>query len=185
MKKLLHKSLAVLSFGILLSFVSFTHAQAELPQDIQQKIEAAANDESDDEAFAKAVAELAKENPDLVGDIVRAAIMASEASKGLVGLIVEAVGNALPESLSVIVDSAVVAAPDAIIEINSAGSKVASAANIVFVPAQNPLDFPGEGEVGPQPGTDGGNSILKPGLQVDSPAVIDTPVVTDPNPPTP
>lgn len=185
MKKLLHKSLAALSFGIFLSFVSFTHAQAELPQDIQQKIEAAANDESDEEGFVELVVQLAKENPDLVGDIVRAAIMASEAGKELVGLLVEAVGNALPESLSVIVDSAVVAAPDAILEINNAGSNVATSANITFVPVVNPLDFPGTGDVGPKPGSDGGNSVVEPGLQVDGPVITNPPVVTDPNPPTP
>lgn len=182
MKKLLLKSLSVISIGVLLPFVSSTHAQADLPPGVQKKIEAAANDESEEAGFAKVVAELAKENPDSVGDIVRAAIMASKANKELVGLIVQAVGDALPDSLSLIVDNAIVTAPDALVEINNAGRKVSSAAKVMFLPIRNPLDFPGKGPVGPQAGGDGGNSISKPGLQVDAPPFPQPLPFTTPNP---
>jgi hypothetical protein len=180
MKKILLKSFTIFVFGILLSFVSLNHAQAQLPQDIQQKIESAAkkidkadNEDSELEAFAQIVAALAKENPDLVGDIVSAAIKASGASNKLVGMIVEAVGTALPGSLSTIVFSASIAAPDAIAEINSAGAKVAVAANIIFIPVADLLDFGGGQDpfFGTNPGFNGG-----------FPSTPEPPVVTDPDP---
>lgn len=178
MKKLFLKLFSVFSLGMLITMASFTQAHANLPPGIKKKIESAASVESDPEDFAKVIAKLAKENPDSVGEIIRAAITASKANKESVGLIVLAVGNALPDSLSLIVDNAIVTAPDALVEINNAGRDVSSAAKIFFAPVGNPLEFPGKGPVDSQ-GRAFGDSSDKPGRDVGGRPFVQRPPVTD------
>lgn len=130
------------------------------------------------------VAKEAEANPGCVCEIVKTSIVALKAPKKTVGSIVESAATAVPGSIELIVQCATAVAPDALTEINAAAARVQGDR-----PGDtgNPLDFPGEGDVGPMAGTDGGNSILRPGLQVEHPAAVDqpldpTPVVSDPDP---
>jgi hypothetical protein len=119
-------------------------------------------------------------SPGCACEVVKAAIKGSEADSKMVAAIVETAANASPEQLNVICQSAIAAAPDAAADIQAVLVKLDPNQE-----SQSPLDFPGEGDVGPLPGTDGGNSILIPGPQFDTPPSIDPPVVTDPNPSSP
>jgi hypothetical protein len=136
-------------------------------------------------------------------EIVKAAIKASEAESKTVAAIVEAAISAAPDQMRLISQCAIAMAPDAIGDIQAvvakldanAGDSGTSSKGGAKVPASevakeewNPLDFPGDDTavVGPRQGTDGGNSILRPGPQIESPPVlnppVEPPVVTDPDP---
>lgn len=136
-------------------------------------------------------------------EIVKAAIKASEAESKMVAAIVEAAISAAPDQMRLISQCAIAMAPDAIGDIQAVVAKLdpnagdsgtsSKSAKGAKVPADevateewNPLDFPGDDTavVGPRQGTDGGNSILRPGPQIESPPVINPPVVTDPDPST-
>jgi hypothetical protein len=171
MKNSLKNLLIVATLGIVSA-----QAQSDCPKVVQQVNAAVAADKSE---VLNVVASEAEKSPDCVCEIVKAAIVASKASKSTVGAIVEAAGNAAPDRLDLIVQCATATAPDASGNINTAAAKV-QGNNPSGGPA-NPLEFPGEGGIGPAPGTDGGSSILRPGFQFDSPPIIDSPVITNPN----
>lgn len=122
-------------------------------------------------------------------EIVKAAIVASKANKNLVAQIVQAATKVAPEKVGVVSQCAVAVAPDAIAEVQIILTKFAAAggggmqvlAAPPFAPINtlttpiNPLDFPGQGSVGPTPGGPGGFPLFPPGLQ---PPVISNPEST-------
>ena len=97
-------------------------------------------------------------------EIVKAAIVASNADKDLVAEIVQAATEAAPDKIRIIGQCAVAVAPDAIAEVQTVITKFAAAggggAYVLAAPPVapvntapvNPLDFPGQGAVGPTPG---------------------------------
>lgn len=122
-------------------------------------------------------------------EVVKAAIMASDADKKLVAGIVEAAIESAPSKIRIIGQCAVAVAPDALSEVqaivtqygaaggdsghSAKGEKSAKSGKVVVVPPAppkpwNPLDFPGEGPVGPTPGGPGGFPLFPPGLQPPS-----------------
>ena len=110
-------------------------------------------------------------------EIVKAAIVASNADKDLVAEIVQAATEAAPDKIRIIGQCAVAVAPDAIAEVQTVITKFAAAggggAYVLAAPPVapvntapvNPLDFPGQGAVGPTPGGPGGFPLFPPGLQ--------------------
>lgn len=137
--------------------------------------------------------------PGCACEIVKAAIEGSQAKPETVAAIVEAAVIAAPEQIRLISQCAVAVAPDALTQVQSviakydtnrgeAGESAKSAkakAPIGEVAAMpNPLDFPGQGPVGPTPGGPGGLPlfpIFPP--TIVPPIVINPPDVTDVNPP--
>lgn len=109
-------------------------------------------------------------------EIVKAAIIASKADKDLVAKIVQAATEVAPEKVGVVGQCAVAVAPDAIAEVQIIITKFAAAsgggagvgAAPPFAPINNPtnpLNFPGQGPVGPTTGGPGGFPLFPPGLQ--------------------
>ena len=132
------------------------------------------------------------QNESCACEIVKAAIVASDADKKLVADIVSAAITSAPEKVRIIGQCAVAVAPDALAEVQAVvtkfgansgdgysskgGEKGAKDAGDSATPppvASNPLDFPGSGPEGPTPGGPGGFPLFPPGLQ--------PPVVTPPS----
>ena len=129
-------------------------------------------------------------------EVVKAAIVASDADKDLVAGIVEAAVEAAPEKVRIIGQCAVAVAPDALAEVQAVVTKFGAVSGdsgivdakggddkggkvIVAAPPvvpTNPLDFPGQGPVGPTPGGPGGFPLFPPGLQ---PPTVTPPSSTD------
>jgi hypothetical protein len=119
-------------------------------------------------------------------EIIKAAIVASSADKNLVAEIVQAATKVAPEKVGIVSQCAVAVAPDAIAEVQIILTKFAAAggggfevlAAPPFAPINtliNPLDFPGQGSVGPTPGGPGGFPLFPPGLQ---PPTVSNPELT-------
>ncbi|NWK57452.1 hypothetical protein HW115_17670 [Verrucomicrobiaceae bacterium N1E253] len=123
-------------------------------------------------------------------EIVKAAIVASDADKAMVASIVDAAATAAPSKLRIIGQCAVAVAPDALAQVNAVVTKLTAVGGdsgysakggdekggkpVVVPPvAQNPLDFPNGGTadnpVGPTPGGPGGFPLLPP---VDTPPTV-------------
>ncbi len=133
-------------------------------------------------------------------EIVKAAIEGSNASVDTVAAIVEAAATAAPEQMRLIAQCAVAVAPDALAKVQAVLAKLdpnlgesgtstksskdskAPAGEVAAMP--NPLDFPGQGPVGPTPGGPGGIPMfpLTPPVIINPP--IDPDPVSDPNPAT-
>lgn len=134
--------------------------------------------------------------PNCACEVVKSAIKSSEADGDTAAAIVEAAITAAPDQLRLISQCAIATAPDAAGKIQAVLAKLdpnsgdsglsskSSKASEVAGEDYNPLDFPGDSKsvVGPFRGTDGGNGYLRPGPQFGSPPIIDTPIVTNPNP---
>ncbi|MEO7101468.1 MAG: hypothetical protein ABI162_19110 [Luteolibacter sp.] len=131
--------------------------------------------------------------PGCACEIVKAAIEGSNANVDTVAAIVESASIAAPEQMRLVSQCAVAVAPDALIKVQavlakldpnlgesgvkSAKSAKAPAGEVAAMP--NPLDFPGQGPVGPTPGGPGGTPLLV----VFPPIIINPPeVTTDTNP---
>ncbi len=127
-------------------------------------------------------------SPSCACEVVKAAIEGSEANVKMVAMIVEAAAVAAPEQMRLVAQCAVAVAPDSLAEVQAVmakldpnlGEKGSSAkdskAPIGEVAAMpNPLDFPGQGPVGPTPGGPGGNGIIP----VIPPVIIAPPDVTN------
>lgn len=132
--------------------------------------------------------------PDCACEIVKAAIEGSKANVQTVAAIVEAAATAAPEQMRLVSQCAVAVAPDALGAVQAviakldpnlgeagAGSKSAKVATgesgeVTTMP--NPLDFPGQGPVGPTPGGPGGLPVLP----VQPPVIIAPPSISDVNP---
>ena len=142
------------------------------------------------------VSKYASEAPGCVCEVVKSAINASEADSGRVAAIVEVAVTANPDQIPLIANCAIATAPDAVGDIQAVLVRLLDPIlryNIVrkgfcavgggegsgFNTPWNPLDFPGNGnpDVGPLPGMDGGNIILRPGPQYEVAPIIQPPVV--------
>jgi hypothetical protein len=124
-------------------------------------------------------------------EIVKSAIEGSAASAETVAAIVEAAINAAPDQMRLIAQCAIAVAPDAFAKVQAVmakldpnkgesntsakGAKVGveqPAGEVAAMP--NPLDFPGQGPVGPTTGGPGGSPLLPP----QPPIIINPPEVT-------
>ena len=163
--------------------------------------------------------------PTCACEIVKAAIEGSAANSKTVAAIVQAASIAAPDQMRLVSQCAVAVAPDALTEVqavlalmdpnlgdsgSSAKGEKAAAGEVAAIP--NPLDFPGQGPVGPTPGGPGGLGMFPfnpppgssgtggivfvpapgnvtnkpPGAGGNKPPVnppVNPPVVTNPNPP--
>ena len=127
-------------------------------------------------------------NPDCACEVVKAAIQGAEADSKLVASIVETAATAAPEKMRLVSQCAVAVAPQALGDVQAVmnrldpnqgeagySSKDAKGAEDVAVkPAWNPLDFPGQGPIGPSPG----GPPMPPGLPPTVPPIITPPVGT-------
>lgn len=133
------------------------------------------------------VSKLVASNEGCSCEIVKAAIIATEADKDLVGQIVETAIAAAPKESSLISTCALAVAPDAQSEIVAVVAKLergagdgysAKGGKVVTPPPAvkaNPLDFPGLGVVGPEIGSTGGAPLLPAGLPPVNGGFVTTP----------
>jgi hypothetical protein len=91
-------------------------------------------------------------------EIVKAAIEGSSASAETVAAIVEAAVTAAPDHMRLIAQCAVAVAPDALVGVQAVLTKLGDVGEVAAMP--NPLDFPGDGPVGPRPGGPGGMPLV-------------------------
>jgi len=137
------------------------------------------------EKILELVAAQVAQNESCACEIVKAAIVTSDADKQLVASIVETAITAAPSKVRIIGQCAVAVAPDALAEVQAVVTKYGAVSGdssadakggekgdakggkeVVPPPvAQNPLDFPGYGPTGPTPGGPGGFPLFPPGLQ--------------------
>ncbi|MES2440286.1 MAG: hypothetical protein V4584_14550 [Verrucomicrobiota bacterium] len=130
-------------------------------------------------------------NPKCACEIVKVAIEGSKADSQMVAAIVEAAATAAPEQMRLVSQCAVAVAPDALAAVQAVIAKLdpnlgesgtsskdakAPAGEVASTP--NPLDFPGQGPVGPTPGGPGGLPIIPQ----FPPVIIAPPSVTDADP---
>lgn len=127
-------------------------------------------------------------NPDCACEVVKAAIQGAEADSKLVASIVETAATAAPEKMRLVSQCAVAVAPEALGDVQAVMSRLdpnlgeagysskgaKDAKDVAVKPAWNPLDFPGQGPVGPTPG----GPPMPPGLPPTVPPVITPPVGT-------
>ena len=128
-------------------------------------------------------------NQDCACEVVKAAILASEADSKVVAKIVEVAATAAPEKMRLVSQCAVAVAPDSLADVQAvmnrldpnrgdSGYSAKSAKgpkDVAVKPAWNPLDFPGQGPVGPTPG---GPPTPPPGNTPSVPPVITPPTGT-------
>lgn len=151
--------------------VSVKHAVAAKPAEVLQIVEA--------EISA---------NQDCACEVVKAAIEASKADNKTIAAIVETAATAAPDKMRLVSQCAVAVAPEALADVQAVmsrldpnkgeagySSKGGKEPVVEVKPAWNPLDFPGQGPVGPTPG---GPPMLPPGLPPTIPPVIVPPVAT-------
>jgi hypothetical protein len=132
--------------------------------------------------------------PGCACEIVKAAIEGSRAKPATVAAIVEAAATVAPEHLRLISQCAVAVAPDALAQVQAVLAKldpnrgesttktVKSAKDSKapvgeVAPLPNPLDFPGQGPVGPLFGGPGGQPLIP----IFPPIIINPPDVTNVN----
>jgi hypothetical protein len=144
--------------------------------------------------------------PSCACEIVKAAIEGSKASTEMVAAIVETASTAAPDQMRLIAQCAVAVAPDALGQVqavtakldpnrgdgySSKSSKDAKTPVGEVAGVQNPLDFPGQGPVGPLPGENpygaggsaAGGAIGGPGGPPPPPTPpVNPPDVSDVNP---
>ncbi len=112
--------------------------------------------------------------PNCSCEIVKAAIESSRANAQMVAQIVESAATSAPDQIRLISQCAVAIAPDALGEVQAVvakldpnrgeagksakSSKASDDGEVAAMP--NPLDFPGQGPVGPTPGGPGGMPML-------------------------
>jgi hypothetical protein len=154
--------------------VAVKHAVAAQPQQVLQIVE-------------KEVAA----NSDCSCEVVKSAIEASKADAKTVAAIVETAATVAPDKMRLISQCAVAVAPQALADVQAVMSRIdpskgeggysakgaKTGPEVAVKPAFNPLDFPGQGPVGPTPG---GPPILPPGLPPTVPPVIVPPVIVPP-----
>lgn len=132
--------------------------------------------------------------PGCACEIVKAAIEASKADAKTVAAIVEAASIAAPDQMRLVSQCAVAVAPDALAEVQAVvakldpnrgeageSSKSAKGAKTPIgevATSPNPLDFPGQGPVGPTPGGPGGLPLVP----LLPPVIIAPPDVSNVNP---
>ena len=141
--------------------------------------------------------------PGCACEVVKAAIEGAQAKPETVAAIVEAAVTAAPEQMRLISQCAVAVAPDALTQVQAVLAKLdpnrgestgsAKSAKDAKAPVgevaamPNPLDFPGQGPVGPIQGGPGGSPVfpIVPPVLIVPPIVVPpivVPPVTPPNP---
>ena len=146
------------------------------------------------EKVLELVAAQVAQNESCACEIVKAAIVASDADKKLVADIVSSAITAALEKVRIIGQCAVAVAPDALAQVQAVvtkfganagdgysakgysakgGAKDGAGDGVQPPVSSNPLDFPGSGPEGPTPGGPGGFPLFPPGIQ--------PPVVTPPS----
>ena len=178
-------------FGAALALVTPSHAAALDCYKVSAAVKKAVA--AQPEKVLEVVATQVAQNEACACEIVKAAIVASDADKKMVASIVMTAITEAPEKLRIIGQCAVAVAPDALAEVQAVVTKVGANAGdgysskggekgsakgakgdeVTPPVASNPLDFPGYGPVGPTPGGPGGFPLFPPGLQ--------PPVVTPPS----
>lgn len=167
-----------------------------LPADVQSRVK------QKPEMVTEIATEFVAKNQACACEIVKAAIEATEAPPETIAAIVEAAILAAPEHIRIIAQCAIAVAPDAFKEIQAVlarldpnrgesaeSSKSAKSAKggqpsggvadlTNTIDAPNPLNFPGQGPVGPIPGGPGGIPLIP----VNPPFIIAPPPVTEVNP---
>jgi hypothetical protein len=154
--------------------VSVKHAVAAKPSEVLQIVE-------------KEVSA----NADCACEVVKAAIQGAEADAKTVAGIVEVAASVAPDKMRLISQCAVAVAPEALTDVqavmsrldpnrgesgDSAKSAKSAKGDVAVKPAWNPLDFPGQGPVGPTPG---GPPMIPPGLPPTVPPIITPPTGTE------
>jgi hypothetical protein len=129
--------------------------------------------------------------PTCACEVVKAAIEGSKANTQTVAAIVESAATAAPDQMRLVSQCAVAVAPDSLAAVQAVIAKLdpnlgesgksakdskAPAGEVAAMP--NPLDFPGQGPVGPTPGGPGGMPLI-PQLP---PVIIAPPDVSNVNP---
>lgn len=131
-------------------------------------------------------------HPDCACEVVKAAIQGSEADSKTVASIVEVASSAAPDKMRLVSQCAVAVAPESLGEVQAVmnrldpnrgesgySSKDAKGAKDVEAkPEWNPLDFPGQGPVGPTSGTAPMIDVLPPGLSPTVPPIVTPPTGT-------
>ncbi|MEP4077478.1 hypothetical protein [Haloferula sp.] len=127
-------------------------------------------------------------------EIVKAAIEASKAGAAEVAAIVEIAGTVAPDQLRLVSQCAVAVAPDALVEVQAVTARLdpnkgemapaedsakSPKGPIDVKPAWNPLNFPGQGPVGPNPGGPGGIPVLPFTPPPTTPPVVNPPEGTN------
>ncbi|MFK7851176.1 MAG: hypothetical protein AB8D78_09385 [Akkermansiaceae bacterium] len=152
--------------------VAFSHAQDEAIDCDNLAASVASAITADPSEVLNVISEQMALFPGCACETVKAAINASDASNDLVGEIVYASVMAAPDQWELIGQCALAAAPDAAAEINAALIRAGKSA------LGNPLDFPGGGEEGVNPG---GGVVGPGGVPIQPNQGVK--VVTDPGPP--
>jgi hypothetical protein len=178
-------------FGAVLALVTPVYAEAPDCYKVSTAVKAAVA--AHPEKVLELVAAQVAQNESCACEVVKAAIVASGADKQLVAGIVEAAIEVAPSKVRIIGQCAVAVAPDALAEVQAVVTKYGAASGdsgysakgdekggkVVVTPPpvpHNPLDFPGQGPVGPTPGGPGGFPLFPPGLQ---PPTVTPPSSTD------
>ncbi len=184
-------------FGAVLALVTPAYADAPDCYKVSKAVKAAVAATPD--KVLELVAAQVGQNESCACEVVKAAIVASDADKKLVASIVEAAVEAAPSKVRIIGQCAVAVAPDALAEVQAVVTQYGAASGdsgysgekggdekggdekgktVVPppTPTGNPLDFPGKGPVGPTPGGPGGFPLFPPGLQ---PPTVTPPSSTD------
>lgn len=98
--------------------------------------------------------------PGCACEIVKAAIEGIQAKPKTVAAIVEAAVIAAPEQMRLISQCAVAVAPDALAGVQAVLAKLSQPPVGEVAAMPNPLDFPGQGPIGPTSGGPGGNPLI-------------------------
>ena len=185
MKKTVFSALFVASLGVLPSVAAVDCTSLAL----SVKNTASGNPTKVLELVAREV----ESSPSCACEIVKSAIEGSKANTEIVAAIVEAAATAAPEQMRLVSQCAVAVAPDALASVQAVVAKLdpnsgetapssksakgskSPAGEVATMP--NPLDFPGQGPIGPTPGGPGGLPLI-PQLP---PLIIAPPDVTNVN----
>ena len=171
MKKTIYFAIMSLALGSLPAFSAETDC---VKLSVSVKHAVAAEKSSVLEVVAAQVAA----NPGCACEVVKAAIEGVNADVKTVALIVEAAAVAAPDQMRLISQCAVAVAPDSLTKVQAVlakldpnkgeggpSSKSAKGGAAETAAADdNPLNFPGQGPIGPRPGGPGGFSELSPGM---------------------
>lgn len=128
-------------------------------------------------------------------EIVKTAIEATQADAKTIASIVEVASSAAPDKMRLIAQCALAVAPDALSDVQSVLAKLdpnrgdggnsskdaKDAKQPQVADTWNPLDFPGDGPVGPRVGDPGGYPTIPPGPPTGFPPIITPPISTRPN----
>lgn len=167
-------------FGAVLALVTPAYAEAPDCYKVSTAVKKAVA--ASPEKVLELVATQVAQNESCACEIVKAAIVATDADKKLVANIVSAAVESAPSKVRIIGQCAVAVAPDALAEVQAVVTKFGSnsgdssysakggekggdekGGEVIPPVSQNPLDFPGQGPVGPTPGGPGGFPLLPPG----------------------